>query len=161
MMEISKSLFAATIVSATLITGAVAYAASSGAIDGRDDNVGKLQPTAVQNSVDSRADNPTSTTRIDDSTTRRGSSSTVTTSPSTTRRPDATTATAGTAPTSTIDDHGGDRIDNRDDNSGPGSGGDASDDNSGPGSGGDASDDNSGPGSGSDDRRHGRGSDDD
>ena len=135
-MEISKSLFAATLVSATLLTGAVAYAASSGVIDGRDDNVGNLQPTAQNPAVTVVVD-PTST-RASTSTTR--SSSTTGSTVSTTRRPDVTAATAGTAPTSTIDDHGGDR----DDNSGSGS-----------------DDDNSGSGSGDDDRRHGRGSDDD
>ena len=144
-MEISKSLFAATVVSATLLTGAVAYAASSGVIDGRDDNVGNLQPTAQNPAVTVVVD-PTST-RASTSTTR-SSTSTASTAPTTTRRPDVTAATAGTAPTSTIDDHGGDRRDNS------GSGSSDDDDNSGSGS------SNSGSGSG-DDRRHGRGSDDD
>ena len=145
-MEISKSLFAATLVSATLLTGAVAYAASSGVIDGRDDNVGNLQPTAQNPAVTVVVD-PTST-RASTSTTRT-STSTASTASTTTRRPDVTAATAGTAPTSTIDDHGGDRHDN----SGSGSD-DDDDDNSGSGS------SNSGSGSG-DDRRHGRGGDDD
>jgi hypothetical protein len=47
-MERKKSLLAATIISATLLTGAVAYAASSGVLEGRDDNVGNLQPTAIE-----------------------------------------------------------------------------------------------------------------
>jgi len=46
-MERKKSLLAATIISATLLTGAVAYAASSGVLEGREDNVGNLEPTAI------------------------------------------------------------------------------------------------------------------
>ena len=47
-MERSKALVASTIIAVTLMTGAVAYAASSGVLNGRNDNVGKLQATATQ-----------------------------------------------------------------------------------------------------------------
>ena len=47
-MERSKALVASTIIAVTLLTGAVAYAASSGVMNGRNDNVGKLQATATQ-----------------------------------------------------------------------------------------------------------------
>ncbi|MEO8692987.1 MAG: hypothetical protein ABI658_05690 [Acidimicrobiales bacterium] len=46
-MQRKKFLLAATIISALMLTGAVAYAAN-GVFDGRDDNVGNLDTTAIQ-----------------------------------------------------------------------------------------------------------------
>ena len=43
-MERRKALVASAIIAATLTTGAASYALSSGALGGRHDNVGNLQP---------------------------------------------------------------------------------------------------------------------
>jgi hypothetical protein len=133
-MQRKKSLLAATIISATLLTGAVAYAASSGVLEGRDDNVGNLQPTTTRSSEITVFVDPV--TGLVTATTPQPAAGA--TAPTTTRQPSADVTTTRST-TSTIDDHGGDRDDD-DDNSGPGS---------------DDSD------SGSDDREHGRDSDDD
>lgn len=47
-MEPKRALLASTIIAATVMTGAVAYAASSSLTDNNRDNVGQLHPTATQ-----------------------------------------------------------------------------------------------------------------
>ena len=47
-MERKKAMIASAIIAVTVMSGAVAYAASSGITNSRSDNVGQLQPTATQ-----------------------------------------------------------------------------------------------------------------
>jgi len=47
-MERRKALIASAVIALTLTTGAAAYAAGSGVLSGRTDNVGNLQPVATQ-----------------------------------------------------------------------------------------------------------------
>lgn len=46
-MDRRKALMASTIVTVTLVAGAAAFAANSGLVGSRSDNVGSLQPAAV------------------------------------------------------------------------------------------------------------------
>ncbi len=67
-MERTKAMVASAIIAVTLTTGAVAFAASSGVIGGRHDNVGNLQlttpqPTDLTVFVDPATDAVTATTQ--------------------------------------------------------------------------------------------------
>jgi hypothetical protein len=103
-MQRSKALVAATIIAVTLFTGAVAYAASSGVLDGRNDNVGKLQPIATQ-PIDVT---PTTAPRA-------ANSAVVTPAPqAVTPSPNHTPGADDPASHDVGDDHGGDRPHGRD-----------------------------------------------
>jgi len=107
-MQRKKSLLAATIISAVMLTGAVAYAAN-GVFDGRDDNVGNLQ-TSIQ---------PTDVTLFIDPATGSLSSTrpAVATAQPVATAPAAAVVTAPTTaavtPSSTDDDSGHDSDDDK------------------------------------------------
>ena len=50
-MERRKALIASAVIALTLTTGAAAYAAGSGVLSGRTDNVGNLQPVATADPI--------------------------------------------------------------------------------------------------------------